>query len=117
MDRIWAAPMPQMFHAPNVDKYNGEIDPKIWLVNYRLTMKATAALNPNFMIPYYRCSLWIRPEPGENIYGRAPSTIGLTLSVSSTTTLRDPTPNLAQLAYQLGGLTKQGLPRALRFNN
>ena len=43
---------PLKFHAPSIDKYNGEIDPKIWLINYRLTMKVVYAPDPFFMIKY-----------------------------------------------------------------
>jgi hypothetical protein len=25
---------PLRFRAPSINKYNGEIDPKIWLINY-----------------------------------------------------------------------------------
>jgi hypothetical protein len=35
-----------------MDKYSGETDLKIWLVNYRLAMKAASALNTFFMIQY-----------------------------------------------------------------
>jgi hypothetical protein len=44
--------MPRKFRAPNIDKYNGETDPKIWLVNYRLAMKAASAPDTFFMIQY-----------------------------------------------------------------
>ena len=44
--------LPQKFCAPNIDKYNGETDPKIWVVNYCLALKAASASDPNFMIQY-----------------------------------------------------------------
>ena len=44
--------MPHKFHAPNIDKYDGVTDPKIWLVNYRLAMKAASTLDIFFMIHY-----------------------------------------------------------------
>ena len=50
--RIRSAPMPHKFHAPNIEKYNGETDPKIWLVNYQLAMKAAPAPDTFFMIQY-----------------------------------------------------------------
>lgn len=51
-DRIRAARTPQKFHAPNVKKYNGRTDKKIWHVNYRLAMKATSVPHPDFIIQY-----------------------------------------------------------------
>jgi hypothetical protein len=36
--------MPLKFYA-----YNGKTDPKMWLINYHLTMKAASALDPHFM--------------------------------------------------------------------
>jgi hypothetical protein len=48
--QIRSAPTPYWFRAPNIEKYDGEIDPKIWLVNYQLAMKATSALDTFFMI-------------------------------------------------------------------
>jgi hypothetical protein len=50
--RIWSAPTPHRFHAPNIEKYDSEIDPKIWLVNYQLTMKAASTPDMFFMIQY-----------------------------------------------------------------
>jgi hypothetical protein len=40
------------FCAPNVEKYDGEIELRIWLVNYQLAMKATSAPDTFFMIQY-----------------------------------------------------------------
>ena len=50
--RIRSAPTPRRFHAPNIEKYDGETDPKIWLVNYQLAMKAAFASDTFFMIQY-----------------------------------------------------------------
>jgi hypothetical protein len=44
--------MPRRFRAPNIEKYDGERDPKIWLVKYQLTMKVASAPNVFFMIQY-----------------------------------------------------------------
>jgi hypothetical protein len=41
--------MPQRFCALNIEKYGGEIDLKIWLVNYQLDMKAASAPNTFFL--------------------------------------------------------------------
>jgi hypothetical protein len=49
---IQSAPMPHRFHAPNIEKYDGETDPKIWLVHYQLAMKAAFAPDTFFMIQY-----------------------------------------------------------------
>ena len=48
--QIRSPPSPHKFHAPNIEKYDCERDPKIWLVNYQLTMKVTSALDMFFMI-------------------------------------------------------------------
>ena len=50
--QIRSAPMPHRFGAPNIKKYDGETDPKIWLVNYQLTMTATSASEMFFMIQF-----------------------------------------------------------------
>jgi hypothetical protein len=50
--RIRSAPTPRRFHAPNIEKYDGKVDPKIWLVNYQLAMKVASAPNTFFMIQY-----------------------------------------------------------------
>jgi hypothetical protein len=50
--QIRLAPTPRRFCAPNIEKYDGETDPKIWLVNYQLTMKVASALDTFFMIQY-----------------------------------------------------------------
>jgi hypothetical protein len=42
--------MPHKFHAPSIDKYDDETDPKIWMVNYLLTMKVASALDTFFVI-------------------------------------------------------------------
>jgi hypothetical protein len=44
--------MLRRFRAPNIEKYDGETNPKIWLVNYQLAMKAASAPDTFFMIQY-----------------------------------------------------------------
>jgi hypothetical protein len=44
--------MLRRFHAPNIEKYDGETNPKIWLVNYQLAMKVASAPDTFFMIQY-----------------------------------------------------------------
>jgi hypothetical protein len=48
---IWSAPTP-WFRASNIEKYDGETDPKIWLVNYQLAMKVASTPDTFFMIQY-----------------------------------------------------------------
>ena len=55
--QIRLAPMPHRFRAPNIEKYNGETDLKIWLVNYQLVMKAASTSDMFFMIQYLRIYL------------------------------------------------------------
>lgn len=43
--------MAHKFHALNIDKYDGETDLKIWLVNYCLAMKA--ATTPDMFFMHY----------------------------------------------------------------
>jgi hypothetical protein len=50
--RIRSAPTPCRFHASNIEKYDIETDPKIWLVNLQLSMKVPSALDTCFMIQY-----------------------------------------------------------------
>jgi len=50
--RIWSAPTPRRFCVLNIEKYDGETNPKIWLVNYQLAMKAASAPDTFFMIQY-----------------------------------------------------------------
>jgi hypothetical protein len=45
-------PTPHRFRALNIEKYDGETDLKIWLINYQLAMKAAFALDTFFMIHY-----------------------------------------------------------------
>jgi hypothetical protein len=44
--------MPCRFHAPNIEKYDGETDLMIWLVNYQLAMKTASTLDMFFIIQY-----------------------------------------------------------------
>jgi hypothetical protein len=44
--------MPHRFHAANIEKYDGEIDLKIWLAYCQLAMKAASAPDTFFMIQY-----------------------------------------------------------------
>ena len=44
--------MPHRFRALNIEKYDGETDPKICLVNYRLTMNVASAPDMFFIIQY-----------------------------------------------------------------
>jgi hypothetical protein len=50
--RIWLAPTPCRFRALNIEKYDGETDSKIWLVNYQLAMKAASTPDMFFMTQY-----------------------------------------------------------------
>jgi hypothetical protein len=50
--RIQTAPTPHWFRGPNIEKYDGETDLKIWLVNYQLAMKAASTPDTFFMIQY-----------------------------------------------------------------
>lgn len=51
--RVRATSMPRRFRTlSHAKKYDGQTDPKTWLKNYRLAMKAASAPDPNFMVQY-----------------------------------------------------------------
>jgi hypothetical protein len=68
--------MPLKFHASNIEKYNIQTNPKIWLINYRLAMKVMSTPDSNLMIQYLPLFLADSARTWLNYLGEKPSRVG-----------------------------------------